>query len=180
MQTLQLPNQESIEAQLTSLAPAAHGLTVLPFFSGERSTGWHDSARASFLGLSLSTRPIDLLQASLEAVCYRFAAIHARFMALMGEGTQIIASGGAIIGSPVWTQMMADVIGVPVMASGVREASSRGAAMLAMEAFGGRNGFDGFETPTSAVVSPSPERHEIYCRARDRHEHFYRLIVESE
>lgn len=185
VQTLQLPNQgissqETIEAQLTTLSPTAHGLTVLPFFSGERSTGWHDAARASFLGVSLSTRPIDLLQASLEAVCYRFAAIHTRFMDLMGEGTQIIASGGAIIGSPFWTQMMADVIGVPVMTSGVREASSRGAAMLAMEAFGGRMGFEGIETPTSAVVAPSPERHEIYCRARDRHEHFYRLIVESE
>lgn len=185
VQTLQLPNQgissqETIEAQLTTLSPTAHGLTVLPFFSGERSTGWHDAARASFLGVSLSTRPIDLLQASLEAVCYRFAAIHERFMDLMGEGTQIIASGGAIIGSPFWTQMMADVIGVPVMTSGVREASSRGAAMLAMEAFGGRMGFEGIETPTSAVVAPSAERHEIYCRARDRHEHFYRLIVESE
>ncbi len=180
VQTLQLPDQSTIEAQLTALPPAGHGLTVLPFFSGERSTGWHDAARASFLGVSLSTRPIDLLQASLEAVCYRFAAIHERFMALMGEGTQIIASGGAIIGSPVWTQMMADVIGVPVLTSGVREASSRGAAMLAMEAFGDCPDFGGIETPTGAVVTPSPARHRIYRQNRERHEHFYQLIVESE
>jgi len=124
--------------------------------------------------------PLDLLQAALEAVCYRFAAIHERFVAIMGDGTRIIASGGAIIGSPVWTQMMADVIGVPVLASGVREASSRGAAMLALEAFGERRGFDRFETPTGAVVTPSAERHEIYRQARARHEHFYRLLVESE
>ena len=180
LQNLQLPAQEAIEAQLAALPPAAHGLTVLPFFSGERSTGWHDAARASFLGLSLSTRPIDLLQASLEAVCYRFAAIHERFMALMGDETRIIASGGAIIGSPAWTQMMADVIGVPVLTSGVREASSRGAAMLAMEALNGRRDFAGIETPTGAVVNPSPERHRIYRENRARHEHFYQLIVESE
>ncbi|MEY3283118.1 MAG: hypothetical protein RIR86_1131, partial [Acidobacteriota bacterium] len=180
LQTLQLPGQQELEDGLVALPPAGHGLTVLPFFSGERSTGWHDAARASFLGVSLSTRPLDLLQAALEAVCYRFAAIHERFVAIMGEGTRIIASGGAIIGSPVWTQMMADVIGVPVLASGVREASSRGAAMLAMEAFGERAGFDHFETPTGAVVTPSAERHEIYRQARVRHEHFYRLLVESE
>lgn len=180
LQTLQLQGQQELETGLTELAPAGHGLTVLPFFSGERSTGWHDAARASFLGVSLSTRPIDLLQASLEAVCYRFAAIHDRFKALMGEGTQIIASGGAIIGSPVWTQMMADVIGVPVLASGVREASSRGAAMLAMEAFGERTGFGEFETPTGAVVTPSLERHQIYRRDREKHEHFYRKLIESE
>ena len=180
LQTLRLPDQSEIELELTGLPAAGHGLTVLPFFSGERSTGWHDAARASFLGMGLSTRPIDLLQASLEAVCYRFAAIHDRFRELMGAGVQIVASGGAIIGSPVWTQMMADVIGVPVLTSGVREASSRGAALLAMEAFGQCPNFAGISTPTGATVEPSADRHAVYGEARRRHEHFYRLLVESE
>ncbi len=56
--------------------PDGHGLTVLPFFSGERSTGWADYARAAVIGMSLSTEPIDILRASLEAVAYRFAAIY--------------------------------------------------------------------------------------------------------
>jgi gluconokinase len=179
-QTLQLPDEPEVEAELSARPPAGHGLTVLPFFSGERSTGWHDGARASFLGIGLSTRPIDLLQASLEAVCYRFAAIHERFRELMGAGTEIVASGGAIIGSPVWTRMMADVIGVPVVTSGVREASSRGAALLAMEAFGYCKKFEGIETPNGSTIEPSPERHATYREARARHERFYRLLVENE
>ena len=178
-QTLVLPDQAEIEQQLKGAPAAAHGLTVLPFFSGERSTGWHDTARAAFLGIGLGTRPIDLLQASLEAVCYRFAAIYERFTALMDEERQIIASGGAIVGSPAWTQMMADVIGVPVVASGVKEASSRGAAMLAMEAFGGKNGFDSFVTPTGERVEPHPTRHQIYREERARHESFYHLLIEK-
>ena len=179
-QTLQLPDEPEVETELSACPPAGHGLTVLPFFSGERSTGWHDGARASFLGVGLSTRPIDLLQASLEAVCYRFAAIHDRFRELLGAGTEIVASGGAIIGSPVWTQMMADVIGVPVVTSGVREASSRGAALLAMEAFGYCKNFEGIVTPNGSTIEPSPERHAIYREARARHERFYRLLVEND
>jgi gluconokinase len=184
VQTLHLPDRASIEQQLLALPAASHGLTVLPFFSGERSTGWHDTARAAFLGISLGTRPIDLLQASLEAVCYRFAAIYERFTALVNEETQIIASGGAIVGSPAWARMMADVIGVPVIASAVKEASSRGAAMLAMEAFaeetsGGSRSFDSFPTPTGAMIIPDPTRHRVYVEDRDKHQSFYRLLVEK-
>ncbi len=179
LNALRLQEEGDLESRLSALEPCGHGLTVLPFFSGERSTGWHDEARASFLGIGLGTRPIDLLQASLEAVCYRFAAIHDRFLAQLGDQAEIVASGGAIIGSPYWTQTMADVIGVPVIASRIREASSRGAAMLAMEAFGLCTGFGEIETPRGAVVNPDPARHQIYRRGREHHEHYYRLLVEE-
>jgi gluconokinase len=121
--------EAEIETKLAAGTPDSHGLTVLPFFSGERSTGWHDSARATFTGISLSTQPIDLVRASLEAVCYRFAAIYERLKDELASNARIIASGGGILHSRAWTQIMSDVIGVPVAASGVAEASSRGAAM---------------------------------------------------
>jgi gluconokinase len=35
----------SLEAELASIPPASHGLTVLPFLAGERSTGWNPLAR---------------------------------------------------------------------------------------------------------------------------------------
>lgn len=183
LRTLQLAGrtaeeEEALEARLSAMEPCGHGLTILPFFSGERSTGWHDAARASILGLSLSTQPIDILQATLEAVCYRFAAIYERLRAQLAGETQIIASGGAIVNSVYWTQMMADVIGVPVMASRVKEASSRGAAMLAMEAFGICESFPQIETPHGEVLVPDARRCDLYRTGRDTHEHFYRLLVE--
>ena len=116
--TLRL-DDDKIESQLAAMTADKHALTVLPFFSGERSTGWHDAARASIQGLNLSTDPIEILRASMEAVCYRFAAIHERLQAELSGQARIIASGGGILHSKVWTQMMADVIGVPVVASAV-------------------------------------------------------------
>src|SRR5262249_25470018 len=117
-------NDEIIESRLAAMKADDHGLTALPFFSGERSTGWHSEARAAFTGLPWSGDPFEILRPPLESVCYRFAAIYKRLRAETVGDTKIIASGGGILNSPAWTQMMADVIGVPVVASAVPEASS--------------------------------------------------------
>ncbi|MGE0883499.1 MAG: gluconokinase [Blastocatellales bacterium] len=168
---------DELELQLAQMEADGHGLTVLPFFSGERSTGWHDAARASIIGMNLSTDPIEILRAAMEAVCYRFAAIHERLQAELSGETRIIASGGGILASKVWTQMMADVIGVPVVASAVPEASSRGAAMLALEAFGYIKEFGELPTPLGEEFAPNAENHQRYKEGRARQEKFYELLI---
>ena len=57
-----LPNDdaESIERELFGMEPDSHGLTILPFWAGERSTGWNPDARGAFLGLTSQTRPIEI------------------------------------------------------------------------------------------------------------------------
>lgn len=166
-----------LEVQLAALPADGHGLTVLPFFSGERSTGWHDAARASMHGLNLSTRPIDLLRAALEAVCYRFEAIYERLRPELTGEPRIIASGGGILKSTVWTQMMADVIGVPVAASAVPEASSRGAALLALKSFGLLRDFAELPAPLGRTYGPVRENYERYQAGRARQEQLYQLLI---
>lgn len=53
--------------------PSAH--KILPFFSGERSPGYKDDARACILGLRRSTTRAQLVRAALESVCLRLAVI---------------------------------------------------------------------------------------------------------
>lgn len=48
---------------------------ILPFFSGERSTGYKDDATACILGLKRSTTRAQLVRAGLESVCLRLAAV---------------------------------------------------------------------------------------------------------
>jgi gluconokinase len=172
-------DDDLIESRLAAMKADDHGLTTLPFFSGERSTGWHGEARATITGLNLSADPIEILRALLESVCYRFAAIYERLKAEAPGDTRIIASGGGILNSHVWTQMMADVIGVPVVASAVPEASSRGAAMLALEAFGQVNYLDDLETPLGKVFEPNARNHDLYLRGRARQERLYDLLIEN-
>ncbi len=177
-ETLRLgEDREAIERQLAGLAPDSHGLTVLPFLAGERSPGWQPQARAAITGMSLHTRPLDILRASLESVAYRFAKIARLLKPVVPQAREIVASGGALLQSPAWLQIMADVLGQPVAASAVKEASSRGAALLALEALGFLGSIEDVETPLGQRFDPGPERHQHYLKALERHDRLYSLLL---
>ncbi len=113
-------------SQLAALPPARHGLTILPLFAGERSTGWRADARAAIIGLGVSTSPIEILQAALESVALRFRNVYEIMQSSIGTPRDIVASGTALARSPVWTQMMADTLSHAIVPCMEPEATSRG------------------------------------------------------
>jgi gluconokinase len=131
--TLALPAPDQIEQEIAAMEPGAHGLTVVPLFAGERSPNWRGSARAAFAGMNLDTTPIEITRAALESVALTFRQIYEIMAARLGEPVEVIASGGALAHSLAWTQMMADALQRPVSFCLEPEASSRGAALLALE-----------------------------------------------
>ena len=170
--------REAIEEALAVIEPDAHGLTVLPFWAGERSTGWHSRARGAILGLTMHTRPIEILRAAMEGVAYRFALI-AGALEQFAPQALIVASGGALRASPVWTQMLADVLGRPVTLSGVRESSSRGAVLLALEATGELNSIADAPSKLDQVYEPDMSRHARYRAALERQQERYERVDSS-
>ena len=110
-------------------------LVVIPFFHGERSTGYDEDARGAIIGLTAADDGIDVLRAAMEGVAFRLADICER-LADVAEVKTIVASGGALRESPVWTQIIADVLGRDLTLSDARESSSRGAVLLALESIG--------------------------------------------
>jgi gluconokinase len=176
-ETLRLPPAEAVERELAAMAPDGHGLAVLPFLAGERSPGWVASARAAVSGLSLATRPIDILRAGLETIAYRFALIHERLREACPDLAVIVATGGALLASPAWTQIMADVLGVPVTPSEEAEASSRGAALLALEGLGAIASIEQVAAPAGPPVAPDRERHARYREGLSRHRRLYDALI---
>ena len=120
------------DGSLADRDPNTHGLTFLTLLGGERSPGWHQHASGALHGLTFETTPLDLRQAGLEGVAFRFAAV-AEHMPWLEE---VVATGGALLKDPEWVQIMADALGRPVTTSGVKEASLRGAAVVALERLG--------------------------------------------
>ena len=177
-ETLQLGDRKAMSRRLGTMPPDGHGLTVLPFWAGERSPGWHPGARAVLAGMNLHTTPLDILRASLEAVAYRFAAVHDVLAAQYPTAREIVASGGALVHDPAWIQIMADVFGVPVTASKVFEASSRGAALLALNSLDLLADFSEAPAYLGHSYAPDPARHTVYEKARTRHEALYRKMLE--
>lgn len=177
--TLILPPDEEIEAELARLAPGAHGLTVMPLFAGERSTKWRGDARAAITGMSLHTRPIDILRASLEAVALRFRNLYDIMVDRLGEPREVVATGGALLRSPAWTQMMADALGRPVVACLEKEASSRGAVLLALERIGAIGHIRELPAETGQVFEPVPEHRQIYEDQLRRQRRLYTKLFEE-
>ncbi len=177
--TLNLKSSELVEAEIAAMKPDAHGLTLLPFLSGERSTGWRDDARAAITGIGLDTSPIELLRAGLESVAYRFAAIYDLLVKEVGEPREIIGSGAALLRSPAWAQIISDVIGKQIIASDEVETSSRGAALEVLEALGAISDIEELETAPGRLYSPNPEHHAQYLKARARQQRLYEAIIEQ-
>jgi gluconokinase len=123
---LNLP--KDAEQQIANRRLGGTGVTVSPYFHGERSTRYREDARGSISGLTASRDSVDILQAALESVAYRFAEILRQLNSVV-KVKEIVASGGALRDSPVWTQIISEVLGRDVVMSKVRESSLRGAVM---------------------------------------------------
>jgi gluconokinase len=175
--TLQVPPPAAAEGELAALAPDSHGLTVLPFLAGERSLGWHAEARAAVAGISLHTTPIELLRAGMEAVAYRLALVYSRMRDTVGTAAPVVASGGALLGSPTFMAIVADALGAPVYPSLEHEASARGAALLALEARGALPQGALEASVAGAPYLPQPAHTAVYARAGARQQELYNLLV---
>ena len=175
--TLAVPPAAEVEAAVEAMEPDAHGLTMLPFLAGERSLGWVAGARAAIAGLSLATRPVDIVRAGLETVAYRFAMIHERLREACPRLREVVGTGAALLASPAWSRIIADVLGVALTPSAEAEGSSRGAAVLASEALGLIPSLDAAPVRTQPPIPADPERHARYRAGLDRHRHLYDLLV---
>jgi gluconokinase len=170
-----LPEGAELERRLAAMTPGAHGLTVLPLFAGERSPNWNADARAAITGISLHTSPVDILRASLEAVAIRFRMIYDILRDRVGEPREVVATGGALLRSPAWTQMMADALERPIVACLENETSSRGAAMLALERLGVRKLAE-FSTSLGETFSPGSGQAAAYADMLEKQKRLYGFL----
>ena len=167
-----------VSDDIAALEPDGHGLTVLPFWSGERSTGWRAEARGGIFGLRQQTTPVEIARAVLESIAYRFALI-ARALDAIAANATIAASGNALRSSPAWLQIIADVLGRPLLLGGTAEASSRGAALLALEAVGKIANIENDKFAVDQVFEPDMTRHARYSHGLARQEELYDRLYDS-
>jgi gluconokinase len=169
---------DGLEGRLRRMMPAAHGLTFLPHLAGERSLGYAPHAFGAIAGLTSATIPVEIVRAGLEAVAIDFAKINRRLDELVPRASRLVASGAALLGSRAWLQMMADAIGRPVAAGKPREASSRGAAVFAIEGLG-LGDAAGMDPGVGTVFKPRAVASRAYRKAEARQEALYKALIEE-
>jgi xylulokinase len=110
--------------------PGAEGLTILPYFLGEK-TPIHDAgARGLINGLTLSHEIGHLWRAMLEAYAYAIRH-HIEVLNEIGHSTRsfIVSDGGSQ--SRIWMQIVADVLQQPLQCLTGHPGSCLGAAFVA-------------------------------------------------
>jgi len=116
---------------LVEQAPiGAEGLLMLPFFNGERVPAL-PNARASLLGMdSDNLTRANLCRAVVEGTSFglRYGLDLLRASGLQSQTIRLI--GGAAK-SPVWRQVIADIMGTPLVCPRQTEAAALGAAIQA-------------------------------------------------
>lgn len=167
-------DDDKTEKEIAQRPADGHGLTFLPFLAGERSTGYHADARGAVLGLRSATDFIDIVQSALESVAYRFAEIYDQLNRVCNI-KEIVASGGALRESPLWTQIISDVLNQKMTLPDTREASSQGAVNHALEIISKKANI---KKEKQVSFKPQAENHKIYKEARKRHEKFYELLMD--
>ncbi|HIQ76804.1 MAG TPA: xylulokinase [Candidatus Faecousia excrementipullorum] len=103
----------------------------LPYLMGERSPINDTNARGTFVGMTMDTTRADLLQAVLEGVAFaiRDSVEVAKSLGIAIPTSKICGGGSK---SPLWRQIFANVLGIPLQMVKTEQGPGYGGAMLAM------------------------------------------------
>lgn len=161
----QVMDEEVLEEPL-----GARGVYFHPYVnpSGVVAPFYHLGARAQFTAISVTTTRETLARAVFEGIAF---AIRDCYSATPSPIDEVRLSGGAAR-SPVLSQIVADVLGKPVIVTQGAEAAAKGASMAAAVGIGLAARFeDAAETfvKIRRVFNPNPENHAKYS---ERFPHF--------
>ena len=144
------------------------GLWFLPYLSGERSPHPDPFARGAFVGLTVGHDRRHLTRAVLEGVAYGLRdGLDLMVAAGMPAASRIRASGGGTA-SPVWRQILADVLEVEIATVATTEGAAYGAGVLAAVGAGWHSSVQAAADAwiaTTVVAAPGPDA-AVY---RERH-----------
>jgi len=119
-------------AKTAAEVPAgSDGLLFLPYLTGERSPHPDPLARGAFVGLTVAHDRRHMTRAVLEGVAFGLRdGLDLMTQAGMRAPSEIRASGGGTA-SPLWRQILADVLEVEIATVNTTEGAAYGAGILA-------------------------------------------------
>lgn len=109
----------------------ANGCFFLPHFSGAGAPVMDPDSLGAYIGLSNSVNKNDIIRATIEGLNYQFYGMLEALEEALGISPEKVVAVGGATKNEFWMQNKADICGKPIEVSGIYEATSLGAAMLA-------------------------------------------------
>jgi xylulokinase len=121
---------EQLMHEASTIQPGSGGLVFLPYLTGERCPYPDPLARGGWIGLTARHTRGHLVRAVLEGVAFSLCQIVDLFRAMgIDAATARIGGGGGR--SPLWRQMLADLLRIPMATTATEDGPAFGAALLA-------------------------------------------------
>ncbi len=155
---------DEINALVAEVPIGARGLLFAPYLTGERNPHPDPLARGAFVGFTLRHGIAEMARAVMEGVAF---GMRDQLELLRAQGidpADSVVSGGAAK-SPVWRQMITDIMGIPLYTVNTTEGAAFGAAILAAV---GAGAYPDVPTATAAMVrkvdqtDPNPDAVKQY------------------
>jgi xylulokinase len=178
---------DSLLSPAAEIPPGSDGLFFLPYLTGERTPYPDPLARAAFVGLTVRHSQAHMTRAVLEGVAFglrdsmeliKQASVSSSASDPAGQITQVRVSGGGAR-SPLWRQILSDVLDTELVTVNTTEGAAFGAALLAGVGAGAWNDIRAScqqVIRTSDRTLPNIRAVEIYQQAYPLYQGLYRAL----
>lgn len=155
---------EQIDQMAERSGVGARGIRFYPYFAGA-SYPLQGAAGAALTGMDLSHDASDVARSIMEGVAFQTAWVLERFRKRFS--VKGLKFSGGVAKSPLWSQIVADILDLPIQVPAVADLACVGAALLAGTGSGVfasmEEGYHRLKAPEKEVL-PNPDRAAEYSR----------------
>lgn len=170
-----------LNEKISKVPVGSRGLLTMPYFAAASSPYFNVNARGCIIGLSLFHNHIDIARSFMEGITLENKDI-LNSMESMGVNPSVIRATGGATNSDVWTQIQADIFGLPVERLVISDAALLGAAMCAGVGVGV---YSSFEVAANSIIKvkdrtePIAENVHFYSRLYQTYVKTYKSLSEN-
>jgi len=149
-----------------------------PYLMGERTPHNDSNAKATFTGMTITTKKKDMTRAILEGVGFSLRDIFEIMKDIGIKITEITINGGGAR-NQFWCQTIADILNVNVKKVNSDDGPAYGAAILAAVGQGLFKSVDeacNYFIETTSIIYPNVENVEIYNKKYEKYTNIYPSI----
>ncbi len=156
----------------------AGGVIWLPYLAGEQSPIWNPDAKGVFFHVSLESNYSSFVRAVMEGVAFSQKDC---MDVVLSKSTkpEMIPLGGGAANSPLWCQIFADVLNMPVSSLTSNETETLGDMIIAAQAVGIKEiptDFGKTMAKSGRMFYPKPENVAIYSHQFEKYKKLYQSV----
>ena len=134
------------------------GVWFVPAPLGLGTPQWDYGARSALFGLTRGSGRAEVVRAVLEGIAHRGADLVEATEQDTGAAIEVLRIDGGMSDNPTFVQALADATGRPVEISPARDATTRGAGLLALVGLGAFDAVDALAGTWKPRLRVEPER----------------------